>query len=54
MTPGPRAACFLCGMTARQGALKPVGQLWACSDDDACDGRRAKRVQDRMTPGAAK
>lgn len=47
MTPGPRAACFLCGMTARQGALKPVGQLWACKSDDDCDERRAKRVRDR-------
>lgn len=47
MTAGVRAKCFLCQMTARQGALKQVGQLWACADDDKCDERRAKRAQDR-------
>ena len=49
-----RAKCFLCGMTARQGALKPVGQLWTCADGDECDKRRAKRVQDRMASEAGK
>lgn len=47
MTAGVRAKCFLCHMTARQGALKPVGQLHACADEEACDDRRAKRARDR-------
>lgn len=47
MTAGVRAKCFLCQMTAQEGALKPVGQLWACKSDDDCDERRAKRVRDR-------
>ena len=51
MTAGARAKCLLCGMTARQGALKLVGQLHACADEEACDERRAKRVQDRMEAG---
>ena len=51
MTAGVRAKCFLCQMPARKGALKPVGQLYACADGDDCDKRRAKRVQDRMEAG---
>ena len=57
MTPGVRAKCFLCGLTAHQGALKQVGQLWACTDGAACDERRAERIRLRDTgrlPGAAK
>ena len=57
MTAGVRAKCFLCQMTAREGALKPVGQLWTCADGEKCDERRAERVRARdtgMTPGAAK
>ena len=55
MTPGVRAKCFLCGLAARQGALRPVGQLHACADEEACDDRRAKRIRDRDagTAGAA-
>jgi hypothetical protein len=51
MTPGPRAKCFLCGLSARQGALQKVGQLHACADEDACDDRRAKRAQERAEAG---
>ena len=49
------AKCFLC--QARGGALRPVGQLWACADGAACDERRAERIRLRDTgklPGAAK
>jgi hypothetical protein len=46
MTRG-HARCFLCGLSAREGALIRAGQLWACADDEACDERRAKRARDR-------
>jgi hypothetical protein len=46
MTRG-HARCFRCGLSAREGALKQVGQLHSCADEEACDDRRAKRAQDR-------
>ena len=56
MTAGVRAKCFLCGLAARQGALRRVGQLLACKDEDECDDRRAQRIRDRdaARSGAAK
>lgn len=47
MTAGARARCFLCGRTAREIALKKVGQLHACTDEDGCNQRRAERVSVR-------
>jgi alpha-D-ribose 1-methylphosphonate 5-phosphate C-P lyase len=38
------ATCFLCGASARAVALRRVGQMHACSDEDACDERRRERV----------
>jgi hypothetical protein len=55
MTRG-HAKCFLCGLSAREGALKQVGQLHACADEDGCNQRRAERVRARGNgaPEAAK
>lgn len=47
MTPGVRARCFLCDRTARETALKKVGTLYACTDEDDCNKRRAERVTAR-------
>lgn len=46
MTRG-HATCFLCGLSAREGALRQVGQLHACADEDGCNKRRADRVRAR-------
>lgn len=57
MTAGARARCFLCGRTAREIALKKVGQLHACSDEDGCNKLRADRVRargDGKAPEASK
>ena len=56
MTRG-HAKCFLCGLSARQGALRPVGQLHACANEEECNQRRADRVRaggNGAAEGAAK
>jgi hypothetical protein len=37
--------CFLCGASARQTALQRVGSLMACTDEEQCIDRQAKRLE---------